>query len=57
MLQSDIRASGSTLDRYGPRISWNLGKFVVANFCLCEFGGKSKENHSEIPKFMININV
>jgi hypothetical protein len=31
MLQSGIRATGSTLDPYGPRTSVNLSKFIVAD--------------------------
>jgi hypothetical protein len=50
MLQSGIRATGSTLDPYGPRTSANLDKFIVTDFGLSELG-KMVENHSENPQF------
>jgi hypothetical protein len=43
-LQYGIRAIGSTLDPYGPRTNVNLSKFVVVDFGICKFGGKSREN-------------
>jgi hypothetical protein len=46
MLQSGIRAIGSTLDPYGPRTNANLSKFIVANFGLVQIWGKSGENQS-----------
>jgi hypothetical protein len=57
MLQYGIRAIGSRMDLYGPRNNTNLSKFVVAYFVLCEFGGTSGEIQSQIPKFMVKINV
>jgi hypothetical protein len=57
MSKYGMRATGSTLDPYVPRTNVNLSKFVVAYFGLCKFGGKSRENQSQIPKYVVKIHV
>jgi hypothetical protein len=52
MLQSGIKSSGPTLDPYGPRTNANLGKFIVRDFGLSEFGEKQWRTIVKIPKFM-----
>jgi hypothetical protein len=44
MLQSGIRATGSTLDLYGPRTGVNLGKIHCYIFSCGEIGENGRKS-------------